>query len=246
MNKHINVRGLNRRNFLKTTAGLTFALTLAPNPLAFIDEAAADAPYAPSVWLTIGTDGIITVVSPAAEMGQGSFTTLPVIIAEELDADWAKVRPIFPSDWDDKKFGNPAYNQHVPDLCERFVWGYFTAVAHCGRTGAARAARRSRGEMGRTGRRAFDRAQRRRAQGLGTPHRLRRDRGLRQGAGRDAEDRREGPQADGKLPPHRQGHCACRAAAQGHGRGEIRAWTRRFPAWSTPPCCNRLTRAARR
>src|SRR5262245_63106407 len=73
-----------RRDFLKGTAGLTFAFALAGDPRALIDEAAAgEASFAPSAWLTIGTDGTITIVSPAAEMGQGSFTTLPLILAEE-------------------------------------------------------------------------------------------------------------------------------------------------------------------
>ena len=116
----------------------------------------------------------------------------------------------------------PFLQPDIPDLRERFRVGLLHTVAHCGRTGAARAARRGRGEMGRTGRRAFDRAERRRAQGVRPPHRLRRDRGLRQGAGRDAEDRGKGPQADVELPSHRQGYCARRGAAQGHGRSEIR------------------------
>jgi isoquinoline 1-oxidoreductase beta subunit len=132
MNKHIDGRGLNRRSFLKTTAGLSLTLTLAPNPLAFTDEAEADAPYAPSVWLTIGTDGTITVVSPAAEMGQGSFTTLPLIIAEELDADWAKVKPVFPAEWNEKKFGNPSYNQTFQTSASASVWGYFTPLRLAG------------------------------------------------------------------------------------------------------------------
>ena len=89
MTKHVNVPALNRRRLLKA-AGLTFALTIAPDALATIDDAFAEetkpAPYKPDVWLTIAPDGTITVVSPAAEMGQGSFTTLPLIIAEELDA----------------------------------------------------------------------------------------------------------------------------------------------------------------
>src|SRR6516225_9348933 len=97
-----------RRDFLKGGAGLTFALTLSVDPVGLGGEAAAaEQPFAPSVWLTIATDGTITIVSPAAEMGQGSFTTLPLIIAEELDADWAKVKPILPPAWDDKKYGNP-------------------------------------------------------------------------------------------------------------------------------------------
>src|SRR5215813_11261184 len=100
----------NRRDFLKGSAGLTFALTLPAVPLDLAGEAGAnEAPFAPSVWLTVATDGTITIVSPAAEMGQGSFTTLPLIIAEELDADWAKVKPVLPPAWDDKVYGNPAY-----------------------------------------------------------------------------------------------------------------------------------------
>src|SRR5919197_1282637 len=82
----------NRRDFLKTSAaGLSFAFTLAADPRSLIGEAAAaDAPLSASAWITIATDGAITIVSPAAEMGQGSFTTLPLIIAEVLDAVAAK------------------------------------------------------------------------------------------------------------------------------------------------------------
>src|SRR4051794_25571785 len=103
---------MNRRDFLKdSAAGLTFALTLAADPHAILSEAAAqEAAYAPSIWLTIAPDGTISIVSPAAEMGQGSFTTLPAIIAEELDADWAKVRPILPPEWDEKKYGNHGFS----------------------------------------------------------------------------------------------------------------------------------------
>src|SRR6202166_2779529 len=103
---------VNRRNFLKTTAGLSLALTIAPDALSLFDDAFADTPtaYTPNVWLTITPDGTITTVAPAAEMGQGSFTSLPVIIAEELDADWSKVRPVFPTEGADKKLGNRGYN----------------------------------------------------------------------------------------------------------------------------------------
>jgi isoquinoline 1-oxidoreductase beta subunit len=47
---------------------------------------------APNQWLTIDADGIVTIVNSVPEMGQGSLTTMPMIIADELDADWAKVR----------------------------------------------------------------------------------------------------------------------------------------------------------
>jgi isoquinoline 1-oxidoreductase beta subunit len=132
MNQHSKI--MNRRSFLKTTAGLSLALTIAPDVLSLIDDAFADAPaaYTPNVWLTIAPDGTITMVAPAAEMGQGSFTSLPVIIAEELDADWSKVKPVFPSEWDDKKFGNPGYNYTFQTSASASVTGYFTSLRLAG------------------------------------------------------------------------------------------------------------------
>jgi isoquinoline 1-oxidoreductase beta subunit len=122
-----------RRDFLKGTAGLTLALTLPADSLGLIDEAVAgEAPFAPSVWLTIATDGTISIVSPAAEMGQGSFTTLPLIIAEELDADWSKVRPVLPPAWDDKKYGNPAYGSTFQTSASASVHGYFKGLRVAG------------------------------------------------------------------------------------------------------------------
>src|SRR5215471_827865 len=124
----------NRRDFLKTSAaGLSFAFTLAADPRSLVNEAAAaDAPLSANAWITIAPDGAITIVSPAAEMGQGSFTTLPLIIAEELDADWAKVKPILPPAWDDKKYGNPAYGSTFQTSASASVHGYFKALRVAG------------------------------------------------------------------------------------------------------------------
>jgi isoquinoline 1-oxidoreductase subunit beta len=129
MNSHIN-----RRDLLRTSAaGLSFAFTLAADPRALIAEAvAADAPLSASAWITIATDGTITIVSPAAEMGQGSFTTLPLIIAEELDADWSKVKPVLPPAWDDKAYGNPAYGGTFQTSASASVHGYFKALRIAG------------------------------------------------------------------------------------------------------------------
>jgi isoquinoline 1-oxidoreductase beta subunit len=129
MNSH-----LNRRDLLKTSAaGLSFAFALAADPRALLGEAAAaDAPLSATAWITIAPDGAITIVSPAAEMGQGSFTTLPLIIAEELDADWSKVKPILPPAWDDKAFGNPAYGGTFQTSASASVNGYFKALRIAG------------------------------------------------------------------------------------------------------------------
>src|SRR3954451_2692435 len=129
MNSHVN-----RRDFLKTSAaGLSFAFTLAADPRALIGEVvAADAPLSASAWITIATDGSITIVSPAAELGQGSFTTLPLIIAEELDADWSQVRPIQPPQWDEKSFGNPNYGGSFQTSASASVNGYFMPLRLAG------------------------------------------------------------------------------------------------------------------
>jgi len=60
-------------------------------------------PLEPNAWLRIGTDESILVIVDRSEMGQGTTTSLPMLLAEELEADWSKVRIAFaPAD--------PAYN----------------------------------------------------------------------------------------------------------------------------------------
>ena len=45
-----------------------------------------------SLWMSIAPDGLVTIVAHRSEMGCGSRTALPLIVADELDADWSKVR----------------------------------------------------------------------------------------------------------------------------------------------------------
>src|SRR5262245_64139304 len=104
-----------RRDFLKTSAaGLTFAFALAADSRAIMGEAAAaDTPLSANVWVTIATDGTISIVSPAAEMGQGTFTTLPAVLADELDADRAKVKPVYPPEWNEQKSGDRGWGSNL-------------------------------------------------------------------------------------------------------------------------------------
>ncbi|MFL6798561.1 MAG: molybdopterin cofactor-binding domain-containing protein [Xanthobacteraceae bacterium] len=116
---------LSRRGFLAAGTGLSFAFGLAG--LEHITRALAQAPAArmsPNWWLTIAADNSITIMSPAAEMGQGSFTALPAIIAEELDADWAQVR-IVAAPLDAKKYGNPWYNGSLSFSSSATVRAYY-------------------------------------------------------------------------------------------------------------------------
>src|ERR1700681_1079399 len=129
MNQHSST---SRRDFLRTAAGLTLALTILPERFAGIDEASADASLSPNAWLTITPDGTITIVSPVAEMGQGTFTTTPVIIADELDADWSKVKPVLPPAWDEKKYGNPEYGMNFQTSASASVRGYYRPARFAG------------------------------------------------------------------------------------------------------------------
>jgi hypothetical protein len=67
MTGHQGMTAVDRRRFLTSAAGLTLALTVAPEGLTWSDEALADAPGAPAsltAWVTIAPDGATTIVSP--------------------------------------------------------------------------------------------------------------------------------------------------------------------------------------
>ena len=110
-----NDKGISRRGFLKAAGGVTFAVAayaLFPK-LPFGGEAEASGEFVGkevTAWVRIGSDGKITIYNPAAEMGQGSMTALPLIIAEEMDADWDDVvienSPIEPDIYGSGGFGS--------------------------------------------------------------------------------------------------------------------------------------------
>ena len=79
---------ISRRDFLKTSAALTFSFTLAGR---VSNALAQDGVARFNAWVSIGADNTVTVMIPSAEMGQGVLTSLPLILAEELDADWSRV-----------------------------------------------------------------------------------------------------------------------------------------------------------
>jgi CO/xanthine dehydrogenase Mo-binding subunit len=81
-----------RRDFLKVSLLAGTALTIA---FRFDDEAQAaetPAPFLPNGWVRIEPDGKVIITVGKSEMGQGVRTSLPMILAEELDADWSSVR----------------------------------------------------------------------------------------------------------------------------------------------------------
>jgi isoquinoline 1-oxidoreductase subunit beta len=104
---------LNRRDFLKAGAavggGLLIGLYLPELARAAgtTDIEPMIAPFAPNAFIRIGTDDIVTVIVNKSEMGQGVYTSLPMLAAEELEADWSKVR--FESAPVDIAYAHPAF-----------------------------------------------------------------------------------------------------------------------------------------
>src|SRR5580658_4951404 len=92
---------LDRRGFLKSAAGgllLGFQLSRGSKPLA-----AAVSDNKLNAWVHVGTDDYVTLFIHKAEMGQGTVTSLSMLLAEELECDWKKIRTEFPGI--DRAFG---------------------------------------------------------------------------------------------------------------------------------------------
>ena len=125
-------QAVDRREFLGGAAGLTFALTIAPEHLASTATAAADALFPANAWVTIAADGAVTIVSPPAEMGQGTFTALAAVLADELDVDWSKVTLAHPPVWDEKTYGNPQFFNFLHTVASMALRGYFKPMRIAG------------------------------------------------------------------------------------------------------------------
>ena len=104
-----------RRTFLKGAGGTTvMALTIGfewvgtTRRAAAVAMPASGAPFAPNAFLRIGADNSVTVIAKHLEMGQGAYTGIATIVAEELDADWAQIR-VESAPADAKRYANLAF-----------------------------------------------------------------------------------------------------------------------------------------
>jgi isoquinoline 1-oxidoreductase beta subunit len=108
---------MKRRSFLKTGAaaggGLLISISLPKWATGGGPQAVAAAPatFAPNAFVRIGTDDSVTVIVNKSEMGQGVYTSLPMLLAEELEADWSKIRvesaPV------DKAYAHPVFGIQI-------------------------------------------------------------------------------------------------------------------------------------
>jgi isoquinoline 1-oxidoreductase beta subunit len=122
MDRHpetLSAKGLARRELLIAGAALGGGLIIGfvlprfrdgktPTPGAEGQEAA----FSPNAFIRIDRDGMVTMVMPKAEMGQGTYTSIPMLVAEELDVDITKVR-LEHAPADDKLYGDPILGRQV-------------------------------------------------------------------------------------------------------------------------------------
>ena len=225
-------------------AGLTFALAFAATDASAAVLAGERTGKALSPWVSIATDGTITIMSPATEMGQGSMTSLPLVIAEELDADWAKVS-VVPAPPMDAIYGNPGFGGMMYTAGSNAVTSYFKPLRIFGAQVRRVLIENAAQEARRAGRAADDGARRRRASRVGPPACLWRDRSLCRGAGEGTRHQAGATEENKRVPTHRQGRHARRAAEQGQRqRASIRIDCR-SPACSTAPSSVRRSRVRR-
>src|ERR1700722_75231 len=99
---------LDRRSFLRVTAiaggGVLLAVYVDPLAKAFAQQGPSPAMFAPTAFIRITPDGVVTIMAKNPEVGQGVKTHLPMIIADELDVDWKDVH-IEQADLDETKYG---------------------------------------------------------------------------------------------------------------------------------------------
>ena len=126
MSESINV---SRRFFLK--AGTAAAVVLAMGGIRLEAYAKEDSTDVFAGWVEIRPDNSVHILFPSTEMGQGSETGLPQILADELDADWAKVS-IHQLNEDDRRFGNPAFGRVLYTAGSSAVYGYFEVLRQAG------------------------------------------------------------------------------------------------------------------
>ncbi|TCU69522.1 isoquinoline 1-oxidoreductase beta subunit [Bradyrhizobium sp. R2.2-H] len=110
--KHIRVEKISRRSILKglgVTGGFVLAAPVMSRPALAYETGAGQMPHGvvvdPRVFVSVAPDGIVTIIGHRSEMGTGVRTSLPLIVAEEMEADWSRVK-VQQAHGDEVKFGN--------------------------------------------------------------------------------------------------------------------------------------------
>ncbi len=124
----IAFQGISRRAFLISSGAAAVGIAFG----AFSKRIFAQLePFSPNGWVRVGTDNIVTVYAPACEMGQGVMTAMPLLIAEEMDLDWGRVR-VEQAPYNPKVFGNPLFGGNMLAGASRTTRGYYEVMRLAG------------------------------------------------------------------------------------------------------------------
>jgi isoquinoline 1-oxidoreductase beta subunit len=123
-------RGVSRRAFLVSSGALTLGVafgSLATARRVFAQSGA----FSPNGWVHVGRDGAVTLMSPASEMGQGVMTSMPLLLAEEMDLDWSRCR-VEQAPTQPRVFGNPRFGGGMTTGASRTTQGYYEPMRLAG------------------------------------------------------------------------------------------------------------------
>src|SRR5437868_10760281 len=122
------ITNLSRRDVLKGTAaasGLVLGFHVGFRQLPFA-EAAETPTFEPNAFLSIDETGLVSIVASRSEMGTGIKTDLPLVLADELEADWSHVKVV-------QAQGDPKYGDQNTDG-SRSTWQFFAPMRLAGAT----------------------------------------------------------------------------------------------------------------
>lgn len=123
---------MDRRNFIKSGTGLAFVISTGLGMQSCWPRKVEN-PLTINPWIIIRPDDKVIIYNPAAEMGQGSMTALPVIVAEELDVAWKQVE-VLDSPIDAEIYGHDGWGsrQMMAIVGSYAVEGYFNTLRMAG------------------------------------------------------------------------------------------------------------------
>ncbi|AMN44360.1 xanthine dehydrogenase family protein molybdopterin-binding subunit [Rhodoplanes sp. Z2-YC6860] len=121
---------ISRRTLLGGLGGFALGFVLNERGVEVFEARAQNTSFKASAWVSVATDGTVTLMCPTSEMGQGIYTSLPLIFAEEMDADWSRVRvaqaPV------DAVFNNPVHFNSQGVGGSRSMRGYWMPMRLAG------------------------------------------------------------------------------------------------------------------
>ena len=130
---------LNRRTFLKTSAAAGGGLMIGgylPDALGrTAGTLNAAGSFEPNIWLKVNSDDTVRIMLTQLEMGQGVMTSMPMLVAEELDMDWSKIK----TEWTpaDARYGNPNFGGQQLTAGSNSVRGMWKILRGAGATARA-------------------------------------------------------------------------------------------------------------